>query len=47
MAYTVKQLKDFRSLARSNDDASMMRDIAKRMTDAEINDVAQYISTLH
>ncbi len=46
-AYTVKQLKDFRSGARSNDDGRMMRDLVKRMTDQEINDVANYIASLH
>jgi len=45
-AYTTKALKDFRSKARSNDAGSMMRDIAKRMTDAEIDAVASYIQGL-
>ena len=45
--YTVLQLKNFRSGARANDAGSMMRGIAKKMTDAEIEAVAQYIQGLH
>ncbi len=44
--YTSKALKDFKSGARSNDAGMMMRDIAKRMTDAEIEAVASYIQGL-
>ncbi len=43
-AYTVKQLNDFRSGARSNE---MMNDIAAKMSDAEINSVAEFIQGLH
>lgn len=45
--YTAKALKDFRSGARTTDPNSMMRDVAKRMTDAEIAAVANYIEGLH
>jgi cytochrome c553 len=45
--YTVAQLKNFRSGARANDAGSMMRNIAKKMTDAEIEAVAQYIQGLN
>jgi len=45
--YTIKALKDFRSGARSNDPSNMMRDIAARMSDKEIEAVASYIAGLH
>lgn len=45
--YTVAQLKNFRAGARANDAGSMMRSIAKKMTDDEIAAVAQYIQGLH
>lgn len=45
--YTVTQLKNFRAGARANDAGSMMRGVAKKMTDAEIEAVAQYIQGLH
>jgi cytochrome c553 len=45
--YTVAQLKYFRAGERANDAGSMMRGIAKKMTDAEIDAVAQYIQGLH
>ena len=44
--YLVKQLNDFRSSTRTNDPAGMMADIAKKMTDAEIAAVAEYLSGL-
>lgn len=44
--YTIKQLKDFRSGTRANDAGKMMRNVAVRMTDAEIEAVANYISGL-
>lgn len=44
--YIAKQLKDLRSGARHNDPASMMSDIAKKLSDAEINALADYISEL-
>lgn len=46
-AYIVKTMKDFRSGARANDSNKMMRDIANRMTDKEIDAVASYIAGLH
>lgn len=45
--YTGKALKDFRSGVRSNDPASMMRAVAAKMTDAQIEAVAEYIAGLH
>ena len=44
--YLVKQLNDFRSGARSNDPAGMMADIAKKMSDAEIEAVSAYLAGL-
>lgn len=44
--YLVKQLNDFRSGTRSNDPAGMMGDIAKKMTNDEIDAVADYLSGL-
>ena len=44
--YLVKQLDDFRSGKRSNDPAGMMSDIAKKMTDSEINAVSDYLAGL-
>lgn len=46
-AYVVKALNDFRSGARTNDLNSMMRDIAAKMSDADIAAVAEYIGGLH
>lgn len=45
--YTEKQLRDFRAGNRINDEAMIMRTIASRMSDAEIQAVANYISGLH
>lgn len=45
--YLVKALKDFRDGKRSNDMNGMMRDIAGKMSDQEIQAVASYISGLH
>lgn len=42
--YLVKQLNDFRSGERHNDPAGMMSNIAKKMTPAEIDAVAEYVS---
>lgn len=44
--YVEKAIKDFRSGARQNDMNNMMRDVAAKMTDAEIAAVAQYIQGL-
>lgn len=46
-AYVEKQLKDFRAGTRDNDPNKMMRDVAGKMTDAEISAVAEYIAGLH
>jgi len=46
-AYSVKALQDFRSGARSNDQSKMMRDIAARLSDKEIEAVSSYIAGLH
>jgi len=45
-AYTVTQLKTFRSGERANDAGKMMQNIAARMTDAEMQAVASYIEGL-
>ena len=45
-AYVEKALKDFRSGARTNDNARMMQGVAMKMTDAEIAAVAQYVQGL-
>lgn len=45
-AYLVKQLKDFQSGKRKNDPANMMSDIAKKLSDADVNAVAEYLSGL-
>jgi len=44
--YTAKQLRDFRSGERLNDAGKMMRNMALRMTDPEIEAVSQYIAGL-
>ncbi len=44
--YLRKALRDFRSGARTNDYASLMRLVAVRMTDAEIDDVSHYLYSL-
>lgn len=45
-AYTTAQLEAFRTGARSNDVARIMRDIAGRLTPAEIAAVAEYVAAL-
>ncbi len=45
--YTAKQLTAFRSGERSNDAGKMMRDIAAKLSEAEIKALAAYISALH
>lgn len=46
--YTAKQLRAFRAGERTNDGESrMMRDVAARLTDAEIEAVANYLRGLH
>ncbi len=44
--YTVVQLKAFKSGKRANDTGKIMRNIAKNMTDAEMEAVAEYIAGL-
>lgn len=45
--YTAKALKDFRSGTRSNDPQKMMRDVAARLSDMEIEAVSSYIAGLN
>jgi cytochrome c553 len=45
--YVVKQLKAFRTETRSNDVNGMMRDVAAKMSDKDIDAVAEYIVGLH
>jgi cytochrome c553 len=45
--YVVKQLQDFRSGTRANDPAKMMSSIAAKMSNEEIDAVAEYIAGLH
>jgi len=45
--YTVKTLKDFRNGVRTNDMNGMMRNVASKMSDKEIEAVASYMSGLH
>jgi cytochrome c553 len=44
--YIVKQLKDLRSGDRHNDPAGMMGNIARKLSDEEIDAVAEYVSGL-
>lgn len=44
--YTMKQLRAFKDGSRSNDDQGIMRNALKRITDAELEAVAQYIASL-
>lgn len=45
-AYTAQQLRDFRDNKRMNDAGKMMRNVAARMTNDEIEAVAQFIAGL-
>lgn len=45
-AYIIKQLKAFKDGTRTNDPAGMMGDIAKKLSDNDIDNVAEYISGL-
>lgn len=45
--YTITQLKAFKTGARDNDTGKMMRNVAIKMTDAEMDAVAEYIAGLH
>lgn len=44
--YIIKELKDLRDGKRSNDPAGMMQAIAQKLSDGEIQAVAEYLSTL-
>lgn len=44
--YLIKTLKDFKSGARANDPNEIMRNIAAKLTESEINAVANYVATL-
>ena len=44
--YLVKQLASFRDGSRANDNNGIMRNIAIKLSDAEIDAVAQYITSL-
>jgi len=46
-AYVIKQLKAFRDGSRANDAGQMMRNVAAKLTDAEIKAVAAYVDGLH
>lgn len=45
--YIKSQLQMFRDGARGNDMNAMMRDVAKKLTDAEIETLSQYVGGLH
>ena len=45
--YTAMQLDQFRNETRANDYQRMMRDIAVRLTPAEVQAVSAYVSALH
>ncbi len=45
-AYTIKQMKDFKTGVRKNDPAGMMAMVAQGMTDKEIEAVSEYLSGL-
>jgi cytochrome c553 len=47
VAYTVVQLKSFRSGARSNDRNRIMRDVTRWLSDEEISAVSEYVAGLH
>ena len=46
-SYTAAELRAYKSGERSNDEKEMMRIIAKRLTDTEIQAVSSYIDGLH
>lgn len=45
--YTKSQLEMFKSGQRNNDHNGMMRDIAKKLTDEDINILSKYVAGLH
>ena len=46
-SYLEKQLKDFKSATRKNDPANMMMDIAKKLSDKEIDAISDYLGSLN
>lgn len=44
-AYIIKQLNDLKSGKRANDPAGMMQDIAKKLSEADIQSLAEFISS--
>ena len=46
LQYLEKQLKDFRAANRTNDPANMMMDIAKKLSDDEINALGDYLGSI-
>ena len=44
--YVVQQMQNFRSGTRSNDLGTLMRTVSKRLTDQEIQAVAQYVASM-
>ena len=46
-AYSAKQLRAYRDESRTTDPAGMMREIAGRLTDADIEAVSEYLSGLY
>jgi cytochrome c553 len=46
-AYVAKALRDFKSGARTTDANKMMRDVASKMNDEEIDAVAEFVTGLH
>jgi cytochrome c553 len=45
-AYVVNQLMNFKNATRNNDPKAVMQTVAKRLNEAEINAIAEYVSTL-
>jgi cytochrome c553 len=45
--YIKAQLEKFRDGSRNNDMNAMMRDVAKKLTDAEIDTLSKYVGGLH
>ncbi len=45
--YIAKQLKDFRARTRKNDSNEVMRNVAKLMSDEQIEAIAHYVGGLH
>lgn len=45
-AYTMQQMKDFKAGTRNNDKGRVMRVVAERMTEREMQAVAEYLAAL-